>query len=109
MRRQIIGVGDDITPFVMSADRGDASVALKAGKDATVQFFNTVLTAERTVTISKVAKKGDFFRIVRPVGGAFNLVLSDGGAWQVNLAANKWADVVFDGALWRLTAYGSLS
>lgn len=107
MRRQIIGVGDYISPLVMSADRGDASVSIKAGQDYTVQFFNTVLTAERTVMVSRVAVKGDIFRIVRPVGGAFNLVIQDGGTFTKNLPAATWCEIAFDGAGWKCIAYGA--
>jgi hypothetical protein len=111
MRRQIIGVGDEINPLVPSTDKGDADVALVAGKNHTVQMFETALTANRTVTVSKDAKRGDIFRIVRSGLGAFTLTVTDGVAIKVmpaNTAA--WCEIAFEASSlrWKLIGYGLL-
>lgn len=107
MKRQIIGVGDVINPLYPSANRGDAAVTLKAGVDATVQFFATALTANRVVTLSTVgATKGDYFRIVRTGLGAFTLDV--GGLKVIPNATAAFVEVIFDGAAWKLVGYGLL-
>jgi hypothetical protein len=55
------------------------------------------------------ATHGDHFRIVREAGatGAFNLNIGT-GPLKALTAAGQFADVTFDGTVWRLTGNGSL-
>jgi len=63
------------------------------------------LTADRTITLSTTnAVAGSVFHITRTGSGAFNL--SVGGL--KNLTTNTWAEVVYDGSAWYLSAYGAL-
>lgn len=57
--------------------RGDVSVTLTA-TDYRVQYFNTTLTANRTVTLPSTGLvDGQEFKVVRYAGGAFTLSVSD--------------------------------
>lgn len=91
----------------VSADRGDSNVTLTVGTDAPTQFFNTALTANRTITLSATgAVNGDKFRIVRKGLGAFTLDV--GGLKTIPGGTAAFADVEFNGGTWILTAYGTL-
>jgi hypothetical protein len=99
-------INRDPAPF-MSADRGDANVTLQAGLDAPEQRFATVLTANRTVTLSSTdAWNGAQFRITRTGLGAFTLDV--GGLKVIPAGTAAFVDVEYDGNAWRLTAYGTL-
>ena len=91
----------------ISADRGDASVTLQVGVDYQVQQFKTVLTANRTVTLSTTgAMKGSKFRIVRTGLGSFTLAVST--LKTIASATAGWVDVEYDGSAWQLTGFGGL-
>lgn len=92
-----------------SGNQGDNSITVVPGIDFMVQRFNSTLTAARTVTLSHTgAIKGiSKFRFVRAGAGAFNLNLSDSGTVKA-LPASSWCDVMWDGAAWIETAFGSL-
>lgn len=97
-----------ITPGV-SADKGNAAATLTAGTDETTQRWNTVLTADRAVTLSTTGVwNGAKFRIVRTAAatGAFNLNVGTGPLKA--LVAGTWCDVEYNGSAWMLTAYGAL-
>ena len=94
-------------PRRIGTDRGDNSVTLTVGTDATTQRFATTLTANRTITLSTTgAINGDCFRIVRTGLGAFTLDV--GGLKTIPSATAAWAEVEFDGSAWVLTGYGVL-
>lgn len=91
----------------VSGDNGNASITLTAGS-ARTQRFNTVLTANRTVTLpTSDVFNGMKFRVAREAGatGAFNLTV---GGIRVLGAASTWVDVEYDGSAWRVTGYGTL-
>ena len=99
--------GQQARPEGVSADRGDNSVILAVGTDATAQRFATNLTAARTITLSTTgARNGDKFRVVRSAVGAGTLDL--GGLKTLPAATAAWAEVHFNGTAWVLTAYGTL-
>jgi hypothetical protein len=109
-------VGFDISYSRLSADRGDASVTIKAGSDAPVQMFKTPLTANRTVTLSLTGVNsqalpiGVHFRITRTAAatGASTLTVQTLGGGNKALAVGQWIDVVYDGTAWQEVAFGSL-
>lgn len=91
----------------VSANRGDANVTLQSGVDETVQVFATALTQNRVVTLSTAgAINGDRFRIVRTGLGAFTLDV--GGLKTIGSATAAFVDVMYNGAAWVLTGYGTL-
>ena len=107
MRRQVIGVGDQIFQDSISADRGDANVTLAIGLDATIQRFATTLTANRTVTLPTSGMiRGDRFRIVRTGLGAFTLAV--GALKTIPSATAAFVEVMYDGTNWVLIGYGTL-
>jgi hypothetical protein len=86
---------------------GDAAVTLTAGTSRPYQLWTTTLTADRAVTLSATgAFRGANFKISRPAAGAFNLNVGSGPLKA--LAAGQWCEVVYDGSVWRLAAFGSL-
>lgn len=88
-------------------DHGDADATLVAGLDAEVHKWATVLTANRTVTLSTArVYNGAKFRIVRTGLGAFTLNV--GGLKTIPSATAAFVDVEHDGTAWRLTGYGTL-
>ena len=96
-------------PAVYS-DQGDTSVTLTYLASYPTNFWRSVLTADRTVTLSTTgATNGAKFRITRSASatGAFNLnVLAATGTKA--LAAGQWCDVEYSGSAWFLAAFGSL-
>lgn len=65
------------------------------------------LTADRAVTLSTTGAVVDQkFRITRTGAGAFNLNVGTGPLKA--LITNTWAEFVFDGTAWYLSAYGAL-
>lgn len=94
----------------VSADNGDAAASLVVGISETTQRWNTAIAADRAVTLSTTgARSGDRFRIVREAGatGGFNINVGT-GPLKALAAASTWCEVEYDGAAWRLTAYGAL-
>lgn len=85
----------------------DADFTLTPGSSAQQTFHTGVLTAARAVTLSTTGVTTSLtFRITRTGGGAFNLNV--GGGPLKALATNTWADFTYDGAAWKLAAYGAL-
>lgn len=107
--RYALRLGGELRRRLLSANRGDADVAL-TDRDDEVQRFNTALTIARAVTLPVNPTKR-LYRIVRgpAATGAFNLSIVAGGVTLKALtAANQWADVEYDGAAWVVTASGTL-
>lgn len=83
----------------------DANVPLTPLTSAPDQTHTGTLTANRTVTLSTTnAYNGARFCITRTGGGAFTL--SVGGL--KSLSQNQWAEVVYNGSVWVLSAYGTI-
>jgi hypothetical protein len=96
--RRVAGGGTQIVS-------SDAAFTLTPLVSAEWQKHTGTLTANRVITLSGTnAYPGARFHVTRTGGGAFSLDL--GGL--KNLATNTWAEVVFDGAVWSLAAYGAL-
>lgn len=101
----------------LSADKGNTSVTVTLGVNEPTQYFNTALTANKTVTLATSAANlgtvaqanGGKFRIVRTAAstGAFTLDIAH-NAGTKSLATGQWADFEFNGTVWILTAAGSL-
>lgn len=96
-----------------TTDIGDASVTATFGSTFPTIWYNTPITADRTVTLSTKGAggassnviSGARFRIVRSAAatGAFNVIVG-----AKNLAAGQWIDVEYDGTAWQEVAFGSL-
>jgi len=92
-----------------TATYGDVAATLTPQTSAAINLFTTTLTADRAVTLTTTnAVDGQYFRIVRSAGGAFNLNVGTGPLKA--LAASEWCDVHYDATAgaYVLTAYGSL-
>lgn len=81
----------------ISDDNGDADLTIEAG-DATVQMFETALTADRAVTVPDAydsdAFNGMEYTIVRTGGGAFDLDVDvDGGGTVATIASGSTGSV----------------
>lgn len=105
--------GNDFGIAQVSADNGDASITVIVGTHQEEQRFDTTLTANRTVTLSRTnVTEGARFRIVRTGLGAFTLTVQDAtGPTTVKQIANSTAayvDAVYNGSAWKLSAYGAL-
>ena len=99
---------ENVIPSV-SADKGNAAATLTAGTSDTTNVWNTVITADREVTLSTTGVwKGAKLRVIRTAAatGAFNLNVGTGPLKA--LAAGQWCDVEYDGSAWILTGFGSL-
>jgi hypothetical protein len=102
----------------ISADNGNNSVTATLGSSFPTQWFNTPLTADKTVTLATSAAQigtvaqanGGKFRIVRgpSATGAFNINIAHSTGTKALSAASTWADFEFNGVAWTLTAAGSL-
>jgi len=93
------------------ASKGDADVSLRVGRDRQTQRFSITLTADRTVTLETLdADDEDQFEILRPAGGAFNLLIKVGATTLATLAQNKSCRVKFDrdNNTWRVADIGNL-
>lgn len=114
-----VNIGTPAVPHIiqqddfLTGDRGDNNVVLKTF-DTTInsyvtQRFATNLTGNKTVTLPAAAGSlwnGAHFRIVRTGLGAFTLDV--GGLKVIPNATAAFVDVMYDGAAWRLTGYGTL-
>lgn len=94
----------------IAADVGDADATLTYNSSATVQRWNTPLTANRTATLSTInAKEGSNFTVVRGSGatGAYTLAV---GALATLYGPGEWATVRYDAgtAAWILEGWGKL-
>lgn len=95
---------------LVSADHGDTSVTLNAGFSPRTNYWNTPLTADRSVTLaSPAAINGDRFTIVRgPLcTGPFDLTIGAGS--KALTEAGQWCVVEWNGSTWIVTQYGSTS
>lgn len=108
-----VGGPSESALFSMSADRGDAAVALTAADERT-QLFNTPLTATRVVTLIQTGGStfdGIRFRIVRGPGatGAFNLEVRrfDAVLLATLDSASQSVEVIHDGISWKVTDFVS--
>lgn len=97
-----------------SGNKGDASVVLVTG-DFPTNYFETALTANRTVTLPANAASydGQKFRIVRHGLGAFTLTVQDAALTALKVmpaATAAFVDLEYSAILggWKLTAYGAL-
>ena len=106
-------VVSDGTSWRRACEEGAATVASDAAftltplSSAPDQLHTGTLTANRAVTLSTTnAYSGARFRISRTGGGAFTLDVGMGPLKA--LATNTWGEFVYDGAAWRLGAYGAL-
>jgi hypothetical protein len=101
------------TPVKSYVDADFSSGALTVAiTDPKLLYFNFALSAARTVNLPGSGSgryTGMMFRIVRGASatGAFNLVIATGTAKNLT-AANTWADVVYTGSAWIVTASGTL-
>ena len=96
----------------LSADNGDAGVTLTWGTSVGIQWWNTPLTATRTVTlIGTSVPSGAGYFLVRTAAatGAFVLNIGTGGA-VTTLGIGQWVYVAYDtvGATFRAIAQGNL-
>lgn len=97
--------------MAMSSDNGDASATLTVGSSARTQRWATVLTADRTVTLSTTgAYTGARFRILRleAATGLFSLIISAASATIARLAPGQWCDVEYTGSAWIVVASGDI-
>jgi len=88
---------------------GDSDATLTAFSSFPTNFWQSPLTANRTVTLSTTgAVSGSKFRIVRAASstGAFSLNVGSGPL--KSLSAGQWCDVEYTGSAWALSAFGSL-
>jgi hypothetical protein len=94
-------------PHRASGDRGNASVTVTVVKDAETQFFNTPLTANRTVTLSTTgAWNGARFRVVRTTSATGSSTLTVNGK---ALAPGQWVEVEYSATLgWKNIGFGSV-
>ena len=97
---EVLGMGTDV---------GDADATLTVGTSLRTQRWGTVLTADRTATLSTTgAYTGARFRIVRPAAATGNYALNivAASATLARLAAGQWADVEYTGTAWISAAQG---
>lgn len=90
-------VGDSNATFTPLVSRG-------------IQYFNTAITADRTVTLDTTnGYNGIVVRVVRSAAatGAFNINVGTGPLKQLT-AAGQWCEVQYNGSTWLLVAYGTL-
>lgn len=86
---------------------GDADATLTVGTSSVVNRVNVALTANRTLTLATVgAARGDKFRVVRAGTEAFSLNV--GGLKTIPVGTAGFVEVMYDGAAWQLTAFGTL-
>jgi hypothetical protein len=96
-------------PLGVTADVGDAAKTLQARLNEETQIWNTVLTANRAVTLSTTgAYAGATFRIVRTANATGAFTLDVGTGPLKSLAVAEWVDVTYSGSAWVLTGYGGL-
>jgi hypothetical protein len=103
----------EISPKGCSPDAGNAPATLTIGSSYETLVFNTILTADRAVTLTAPPANigaGARFRIVRTAAatGVFNVNVGTGPLKA--LIVGSWCDVEYNlqTAAWMLTAYGLL-
>lgn len=91
----------------------DSGVVITGANIARVYLFTGSFSQQRTATLSANNQTtGYMIRIVNLKAGGFTLLVKNllpGGTTIATLAANKWADFVFDGTNWSLIASGSIT
>ena len=89
---------------------GDATTNITWTTTGQVVFDTATLTADRIRRLINTGIPTDaVIRVTRTGSGAFNCVVWDGTVGILkNLAVNQWADFIYDGTNWRLSAFGSL-
>jgi hypothetical protein len=97
----------------VSGDRGDTSPTVAATVDEETQIFATTLGGNRTITLTNTsnATVGARFRIVRTGLGAFTLTVQDSTPATIKVvpsATAAFVDAYWNGANWKLGAYGTL-
>jgi len=95
-------------PTVLVSDAGDAdfTALLGPGSDCQVIRYNVAVAAPRTVTLGTTgAVKGQTARIVRTSAATGASAVTFAGK---SIAVSNWAEAVFDGSAWILSAFGSL-
>lgn len=100
----------ELLPFGQTSSQqtltADAAFTLTPGTSPRFTRHSGTLATNRIVTLSTVgAYAGLVFRITRTGGGAGNLNV---GTTLKSLATDTWCEVVFDGTVWNLSAYGTL-
>lgn len=100
------------TPFIdnhsMSSNRGDASFTLIGDVDCFKQIVSSVLTANRTITLSTAnIRKSASFYILRTAASTGNFTLAVGAI--ATLYPGQWCVVSFDGSAWILAGLGGLT
>ena len=91
----------------MAIAPADQDFTLTYATSRPTQYVSGALTAARAVTLSTTgAYEGVEFTVVRTGAGAFNLNVGTGPLKA--MAANTWADFIYDGSAWRLARYGAL-
>jgi hypothetical protein len=94
------------TPYVYD-NWGDINATLTPFASFPTNIWKSPLTTNRTVTLSSTgAASGVKFRVTRTAASTGAFTLDVGGL--KSLAAGQWCDVEWDGAVWMLTAFGSL-
>jgi hypothetical protein len=87
---------------------GDADATITPLSSRNVQYFNTALTTNRTVTLSTTgAYNGLRFRVVR-TAAATGASTIDVGGLKTLTAAGQWCEVVYNGSAYVLIGYGTL-
>lgn len=96
----------DTLPFAGVTYRGDENVTLMPRTSTMYQFFDTTLTANRTVTLSTtLAIKGDTFVVVRSAATPGAFTLDVGGLQTVPVDTKATVTALFNGASWVLASY----
>lgn len=100
-----------ITGPGLSGDVGNNNLTWNH-RDFTEQWYNTPLTAEKTLTIANwaVEPNGARLRVIRTAAatGAFDLIIysNKDAAELIRLRAGQWAEFMFTGSSWKLMASG---
>jgi len=106
---------DTSVPWTRQADNkaagvvlvGDIDKTLQMGIDTSTQNWDTVLTANRTITLSTIdAQRGDMFKIYRTGIGAFTLASDSLKTPPTEIPFV--AIVEFTGTVWKLINYSTL-
>lgn len=94
----------------IAIDIGNAGITLTNASSATINRWNTALTANRTATLSTSnAKEGARFVCVRGSGATGNFTIAIGSLATLR-APGEWCEVVYDAgtSAWILYKYGIL-
>ena len=98
--------------LAMSADKGDADATLTVGTSERTSRWATVLTADRTATLSTTgAYTGARLTIERTdaATGNFTLYVVVSTTRLLWLAPGQWCNVEYTGSTWIVTGYGDIA